>query len=84
MPCILKGLTLPVCLTLTYNLSSRLLVDSSIDCVETGKECQLEAELDSFNKNLIIKIPITLEGEVSFADNTQSGCVTTGVHLTGT
>lgn len=84
MPCIITGLTAPVCLTIVYNLSNRIIIDSSIDCVEEGKECELEAVLDSFNKNLTIKVPITLEGEVAFTDNTQSGCVTTGVRLTET
>ncbi|SYX81696.1 hypothetical protein [Paenibacillus alvei] len=84
MPCTITGLSQPVCLTITYNLSSRLLVDSSIDCVGEGKKCKLEAVLDSFNKNLTIKVPLTFEGEVSLADNIQSGCVTTGVHLTET
>ena len=80
MPCILSGLTQPVCLTIIYNLSSRLLVDSFIDC----GECELKIKLDPVNKNLTIKVPITLEGEVTFADNLQSGCVTTGVRLTET
>lgn len=77
MVCSLKGLTQPVCLTIIYNLSSRLLVDSFIDC----GSCEAEFELDPINKNLTIRVPIVLEGEVTFADNLQSGCVTTGIHL---
>lgn len=77
MPCIRSGLTQPVCLTLIYNLSSRLLVDSYIDC----GECKLKTKLDPVNNNLTIKVPLVLEGEVTFADNLQSGCVTTGVQL---
>jgi hypothetical protein len=76
MPCNLTDLTQPVCLTLIYNLSSRLLVDSFIDCVDVDKKCKLRAELDPVNKNLTIRVPLTLEGEVTFADNLQSGCVT--------
>lgn len=52
--------------------------------MEKGRRCELEVELDTFNKNLTIRIPLTLEGQVTFADNTQSGCVTTGVRLTET
>ena len=77
MPCTLTDLTEPVCLTIIYNLSSRLLVDSFIDC---GK-CELGTELDPVNKNLTIRVPLVLEGEVTFTDNLQSGCVTTGIHL---
>lgn len=83
MPCRLTGLTQPVCLTLVYNLSNRMLVDSFIDCVEEGRKCKLRAEIDPVNKNLTIRIPLTLEGEVTFGDNPfSSGCVTTGVSLT--
>ncbi|ATP40802.1 hypothetical protein CSE16_12500 [Solibacillus sp. R5-41] len=77
MPCTLTDLTQPVCLTIIYNLSSRLLVDSFIDC----GTCRLQTELDPVNKNLTIRVPIVLEGEVTFSDNLQSGCVTTGIHL---
>lgn len=83
MPCTLTGLTQPVCLTLIYNLSSRVLLDSFIDCVEEGKKCTLKAKIDPVNKNLTIRIPLTLEGEVTFTDNVfVSSCVTTGVSLT--
>ncbi|URT72106.1 hypothetical protein [Cytobacillus firmus] len=83
MPCTLTDLTQPVCLTIIYNLSSRILVDSFISCVEEGKKCKLKVKLDPINKNLTIRIPLTLEGEVTFTDNPfQSGCVTTGVRLT--
>ena len=83
MPCTITGLTQPVCLTLIYNLSSRILVDSFISCVDSEKKCKQKVELDSFNKNLTITIPLTLEGQVTFGDNPfQSGCVTTGVRLT--
>lgn len=78
MPCTIKGLTQPVCLTLIYNLSSGLLVNSSIGC----GDCKLETSLDPINKNLTIKVPITIGGEVTFTDNLQSGCVTTLVKLT--
>ncbi|MFJ1107163.1 hypothetical protein ACJTM1_29320 [Bacillus sp. GX] len=78
MPCTLKDLAQPVCLTIIYNLSNRTLVDSFIDC----GECNLKTELDPVNKNLTIRVPLVLEGEVTFGDNPfQSGCVTTGVHL---
>ncbi|MGG1368281.1 hypothetical protein ABE322_21080 [Priestia megaterium] len=85
MPCRRTGLTQPVCLTLVYNLSSRLLVDSFIDCVDDGKRCKIGVKIDPVNKNLTVRIPLTLEGEVTFADNPfQSGCITTGVHVTKT
>lgn len=85
MPCTLTGLTQPVCLTLIYNLSSRILVDSFISCVESGKKCKISTELDPSNRNLTIRIPLTLEGQVTFGDNPfNSGCVTTGVRLTET
>lgn len=78
MPCTLENLTQPVCLTLIYNLSNRLLVDSFIEC----GACRLKTELDPVNRNLTIKIPLVVEGEVTFTDNPfQSGCVTTGVRL---
>lgn len=77
MPCVRSGLTQPVCLTLIYNLSSRLLVDSFIDC----GGCPLQVQLNTDNNNLTIKVPLTLLGEVTFADNLQSGCVTTGIVL---
>ncbi|WHY58359.1 hypothetical protein [Peribacillus simplex] len=78
MTCTIKGLTQPICLTLIYNLSSRLLVDSFIDC----GNCELGASLDPNNRNLTIKVPLTIGGEVTFTDNLQSGCVTTLVELT--
>ncbi|MFC9539961.1 hypothetical protein ACFTQ7_08770 [Lysinibacillus sp. NPDC056959] len=56
---------------------SALLVDSFIDC----GNCEFKTELDSINKNLTIKVPLVLEGEVTFTDNLLSGCVTTGIHL---
>ncbi|MFE8701510.1 hypothetical protein ACFYKX_12975 [Cytobacillus sp. FJAT-54145] len=78
MPCILENLTQPVCLTLIYNLSSRILVDSFIDC----GACKLETELDPVSRNLTIRVPLIVEGEVTFTDNPfVSGCVTTGVRL---
>lgn len=81
MPCILTDLTQPVCLTIIYNLSSRLLVDSFISCIEHERQCRLETSLDPVSRNLTIKVPLILDGEVTFADNLQSGCVTTGVRL---
>ena len=77
MGCTISGLSQPVCLTIIYNLSSRLLVDSFVDC----GECTLETELDPINKNLTIRVPLVLQGEVTFTDNLQSGCVTTGINL---
>lgn len=78
MPCTIEGLTQPICLTLIYNLSSRLLVDSFIEC----GDCELETSLDPITKDLTIKVPITIGGEVSINDSLQSGCVTTLVELT--
>ncbi|MDM5235378.1 hypothetical protein QUF83_03955 [Bacillus cereus] len=78
MPCTIEGLNQPICLTLIYNLSSRLLVDSFIEC----GDCELETSLDPITKDLTIKVPITIGGEVSINDSLQSGCVTTLVELT--
>lgn len=77
MPFTITNLTQPSCLTIIYNLSSRLLVDSFIDC----GGCKLETELNPTTKDLTIRVPIVLQGQVTFADNLQSGCVTTGVSL---
>lgn len=77
MACTLSNLTQPVCLTLVYNLSSGVLLNSSISC----GSCSLKTQLDPVNKNLIIKVPLVLEGEVTFTDTLQSGCVTTGIRL---
>ncbi|MFB9759587.1 hypothetical protein [Ectobacillus funiculus] len=77
MPCNITNLTQPVCLTIVYNLSNGLLVNSYVSC----GECKLETTLNPLNKNLTIKVPIILEGEVTFTDNFHSGCVTTGIRL---
>lgn len=85
MTCTLTGLTQPVCLTIIYNLSSRILVDSFISCVDRENKCEPSVELNPSNRNLTIRIPLTLEGQVTFGDNPfNSGCVTTGVRLNET
>jgi hypothetical protein len=83
MPCILTGLTQPVCLTIIYNISSQKLKESFIDCVGEGEECILEATFNPDNTDLTITVPLTLEGEVTFTDNPfQSFCVTKGLIVT--
>ncbi|PFN02250.1 hypothetical protein [Bacillus cereus] len=75
MTCTITGLTQPLCLTLIYNISSRTLISSSIDC----GECTLETEFDFTSKNLVIKVPFTGQGTVVFSDNFQASCVTTNI-----
>ncbi|WP_369903083.1 hypothetical protein [Bacillus manliponensis] len=75
MPCIIPGLTQPVCLTLVYNISSGALISSSVDC----GECAQEIGFDFVSKNLIIKVPFTVEGELTFNDRFQASCVTTNI-----
>ena len=47
MTCVVTDLFLPLCLTLTYNVSTATLISSSVDC----GECQFEAEFDFETKN---------------------------------
>ena len=41
MPCVLPGLTQPVCLTIVYNILSGTLISSSINCGECEQEMDL-------------------------------------------
>ncbi|AST89902.1 hypothetical protein BC6307_00720 [Sutcliffiella cohnii] len=84
MPCVRPGLTQNVCLTIIYNVSSQKLKDSFINCVNVGEVCNFEASYNPTNTDLTIRVPFTLEGEVTFTDNFQSFCVTTGIDLTNT
>lgn len=84
MPCVIPGLTQNVCLTIIYNVSSQKLKDSFVQCVnsEQGETCDLEVNYNPVNTDLTIRIPFTIEGELTFTDNFQAFCVTTGVNIT--
>ncbi|MED3912204.1 hypothetical protein P4597_24130 [Peribacillus simplex] len=77
MTCVVTDLFLPLCLTLTYNVSTATLISSSVDC----GECQFEAEFDFETKNLVIKVPFIGEGILSFNDNFQASCITKDLTL---
>lgn len=84
MPCVIPGLTQDVCLTIIYYVSFQKVKDSFVDCVNTseGEVCNLEVDFHPANTDLTIKVPFTLEGELTFTDNFQAFCVTTGMGLT--
>ncbi|PGZ18007.1 hypothetical protein COE46_07625 [Bacillus cereus] len=75
MPCVLPGLTRPICLTLVYNLSSGTLISSSVDC----GECDQEIGFDYVSKNLVIKVPFTVKGALTFNNKFQTSCVITNI-----
>ncbi|NKE03957.1 hypothetical protein [Mesobacillus selenatarsenatis] len=84
MPCVIPGLTQNVCLTIIYNVSSQKLKDSFVQCVnsEQRETCDLEVNYNPVNTDLTIRVPFTIEGELTFTDNFQAFCVTTGVNIT--
>lgn len=75
MPCIRTGLLQPVCLTLIYNIYTGALIASSVEC----GECTLETEFDFDTKNLLIRVPFTVEGILTINDSFQASCVTKNV-----
>ncbi|PFK46434.1 hypothetical protein COI93_04395 [Bacillus cereus] len=75
MPCVLPGLTRPICLTLVYNLSSGTLISSSVDC----GECDQEIGFDYVSKNLVIKVPFTVKGALTFNNKFQASFVITNI-----
>ncbi|PFN06065.1 hypothetical protein [Bacillus cereus] len=75
MTCTVTGLIQPLYLTLIYNIPSRTLISSSVDCGEYA----LETEFDFTSKNLVIRVPFTGQGTVIFSDNFQASCVTTNI-----
>ncbi|HFK1510947.1 hypothetical protein [Bacillus paranthracis] len=75
MPCVLPGLTQPVCLTIVYNILSGTLISSSINC----RECEQEIGFDYMSKNLTIKMPFTVEGSITFNDKFLASCITTNI-----
>ena len=75
MSCIVTGLTQPLCLTLVYNVSSGILISSTVDC----GSCTLETEFDYTSKNLVIRVPFTGEGTLVFNNNFEASCVTTNI-----
>ncbi|KAA0792444.1 hypothetical protein COM04_23015 [Bacillus wiedmannii] len=75
MSCIVTGLTQPLCLTLVYNVSSGILISSTVDC----GSCALATEFDYTSKNLVIRVPFTGEGTLIFNDKFQASCVTTNL-----
>ncbi|RSD28872.1 hypothetical protein EJA10_03220 [Mesobacillus subterraneus] len=83
MPCVIPGLTQDVCLTIIYNVSSQKVKDSFVSCVncKEGEACSLAVDFNPVNTDLTIRVPFTLEGELTFTDNFQAFCVTTGMSL---
>lgn len=78
MTCNQTDLSQTVCLTLVYNISSRILLSSSLDC---GECFEPEVEFNFENKNLVIRVPFIIGGELTFNDSFVSSCVTTNIAL---
>ena len=68
MPCVRDDLKQPVCLTIVYNVSSGALISSTVEC----NWCALDTEFDFETKNLVIRVPFTVEGILTINDNFQS------------
>lgn len=75
MPCVRNDLQQPVCLTLIYNVSSGALISSSVNC----GVCTLSSSFDFETKNLVIRVPFTVEGILTINDNFQASCVTKNI-----
>ena len=81
MPCVRDNLIQPVCLTLAYNISTGVLIESFIECVDEENLCTLGANFNFVSKNLTLTVPTMAEGILTINDHFQSSCVTKDIFL---